>query len=85
MGMTLRSMNEPKAVDTRIKSIETLPLAKHYLEELGLPGLFNKHVPGSAQSDMPPGQVLSVWTLDKIVCLFCRYPQAHAALHKAGP
>ncbi len=64
MGMTLRSMNEPKAMDARIKSIETLPLAKHYLEELGLPGLFNKHVPGSAQSDIPPGQVLSVMVLN---------------------
>lgn len=64
MGMTLRSLVAGKTLDTRVKSVEAVPLVKHYLEELGLLGLFNKYIPAPSQSEVSPGQVLSVMVLN---------------------
>ncbi len=43
-------------MDTRIKSVKILPLVKYYIEELGLPRLFDKSVPNTNGAEIPPSQ-----------------------------
>jgi transposase len=45
-------------LDTKIKSVKILPLVKYYIEELGLPRLFDKYVPNTNGAEIPPSQVL---------------------------
>ena len=40
------------------KRVDALPLVKHYIEELGLPALFEKYVPNTRGFEIPPSQVL---------------------------
>ena len=41
-----------------IKRVDVLPLVKHYIDELGLPALFDKYVPNTRGFEIPPAQVL---------------------------
>ena len=51
-------------MDTKIKSVKVLPLVKYYMEELGLPRLFNKYVPNTNEAEIPPSQVLCTMMTD---------------------
>ena len=45
-------------LNVTIKRVDALPLVKHYIEELGLPALFEKYVPNTRGFEIPPSQVL---------------------------
>ncbi len=54
-------------MDTKIKSVKVLPLVKYYMEELGLPRLFNKYVPNTNGAEIPPSQVLCTMIMNIMV------------------
>ncbi len=45
-------------LDVTLKRVDALPLVKYYIEELGLPALFDKYVPNTRGFEIPPSQVL---------------------------
>jgi len=45
-------------LNVTMKRVDALPLVKHYIEELGLPALFDKYVPNTRGFEIPPAQVL---------------------------
>jgi len=53
-------------VDTRIKQLDVLPLTKHYLDELGLYGIFDKYVPKGNGAEIAPAQVLCMMVMNII-------------------
>ena len=54
-------------MDTKIKQVEILPLAKYYMEELGLAQLFDKYVPNTNGADIDPAQVLCIMVMNIMV------------------
>jgi transposase len=54
-------------MNIQIKSIEILPLIKHYMQELGLARIFDKYVPKPAGVEIAPAQVLSLMTMNLMV------------------
>lgn len=52
------------AFTTIVKKIDVLPLAKHYMDQLGLAQLFQKYVQGSEKMDLAPAQVLCMMVLN---------------------
>jgi hypothetical protein len=45
-------------MDTKVKSVEVLPLVKYYMDQLELARLFDKYVPNSNDAEVAPAQVL---------------------------
>ena len=57
---------KPK-ITSKTKHIDVLPLVKHYMTELGLYELFEKHIPKQPNATMEPAQSLSMMILN-IIC-----------------
>ena len=54
------------AMDTKIKSVEVLPLVKYYIEELKLAQIFDKYIPNTNGAEIPAAQVLSVMVMNVV-------------------
>ena len=54
-------------MDTKIKQLDVLPLVKHYITELGLHDLFDKHVPNNKGFEIKPAQVLCMMIMNVVV------------------
>jgi hypothetical protein len=54
-------------ITSKIKRIDVLPLIKHYITELGLYELFDKHIPKQPNATMAPAQPLCMMILN-IIC-----------------
>jgi len=53
-------------MDTKIKKVDVLPLIKHYMDALGLAGLFGKYVPNNGM-EIAPAQVLCMMVMNIMV------------------
>ena len=54
-------------MDTKLKQVDVLPTVKHYLAELGLHDLFDKHVPNKKEFEIKPAQVLCMMIMNIVV------------------
>lgn len=54
-------------MNTKIKSVEILPLVKYYMEALGLARLFDRFVPNSNDAEIAPAQVLCLLVMNIMV------------------
>ena len=54
-------------MDTKLKQVDVLPVVKHYLTELGLHELFDKHVPNNKNFEIKPAQVLCMMIMNIVV------------------
>lgn len=54
-------------MDTKIKQVDVLPVVKHYLTELRLHDLFDKHVPNNKAFQIKPAQVLCMMIMNIVV------------------
>jgi transposase len=56
-------------MDTKIKKVDTLPIIKHYIEELGIYDLFDTYVPNDRNFEIPPAQVLCVMVMNIVAAV----------------
>ena len=54
-------------MDTKLKQVDVLPAVKHYLTELRLHDLFDKHVPNNKGFEIKPAQVLCIMIMNIVV------------------
>jgi transposase len=64
---SLGQMGVARAMETKIKPVEILPLVKHYMEALGLARLFDKFVPNRNGAEIAPAQVLCMLVMNLMV------------------
>ncbi len=58
-----------ETMDTKIKKVDTLPIIKHYIEELNLHNLFDTYVPNNNGFEISPAQVLCVMTMNIVAAV----------------
>jgi len=56
-----------RAMDTKIKQVDILPLVKHYITELKLHELFDKYVPNNNGCEIKPAQVICMMIMNIVV------------------
>lgn len=56
-----------KTIKAATKRIDVLPMVKHYITELNLYEIFNKHIPQKNNEDMAPAQVLCMMVMN-VIC-----------------
>ena len=56
-----------RAMDTKIKQVDVLPMVKYYATELGLHDLFDKYVPNNRGFEIKPAQVLCMMIMNIVV------------------
>ena len=56
-----------RAMDTKIKQVDVLPMVKYYMTELGLHELFDKYVPNDKGREIKPAQVLCMMVMNIVV------------------
>ena len=56
-----------KQLQSRAKKVGVFPMVKHYMEQLGLYGLFQKYIPKAGNGSLEPAQALCVMVAN-IVC-----------------
>ncbi len=54
-------------IQVQVKKVDVMPLVKHYIEELNLYSIFQKHMPKSPNAEVEPAQVLCVLIMN-ILC-----------------
>lgn len=57
-----------KTIKAATKRIDVLPMVKHYITELNLYEIFNKHIPQKNNEDMAPAQVLCMMVMERHMC-----------------
>ncbi len=56
-----------RAMDTKIKHVDVLPMVKHYITELRLHELFDKYIPNDNGCEIKPAQVLCMMIMNIVV------------------
>ena len=56
-----------RAMDTKIKQVDVLPMVKHYITELRLHELFDKYIPNDNGCEIKPAQVLCMMIMNIVV------------------
>ncbi len=54
-------------ISSKVKRIDVLPMVKHYITELGIYELFQRHIPKQSNAFIEPAQVLSIMIIN-IIC-----------------
>ena len=52
------------SIECTTQSVDALPIIKYYMNKLEIPALFNKYVPNTTGTDIPPAQVLSMLVMN---------------------
>ena len=56
-----------RAMDTKIKQVDVLPMVKHYISEMRLHELFDKYIPNDNGCEIKPAQVLCMMLMNIVV------------------
>jgi len=56
-----------RAMDTKIKQVDVLPMVKHYISEMKLHELFDKYIPNDNGCEIKPAQVLCMMIMNIVV------------------
>jgi transposase len=58
-----------RAMDTKIKQVDVMPMVKHYITELRLHELFDQYIPNDRGFEIKPAQVLCMMVMNIVVAV----------------